>query len=172
MVVSGEKVQLAVMVPADLYEQLNEACIALGMSRSKLTRVALNYAFQIGIERCLYESTSVDARFTFALSADLYQKLKELAVSQGTSKTTIVRSALVCFLQVLKPYMGKFVEVNEVKVPAWAIEVLSTIAAAEGRTTDELIARAIVYYAKKYAMKLGLNIAELNKALSAQEPQS
>jgi len=169
---SDEKVSFAVEVPASLLEQLREASMALGMSRSKLVRIALNYAFQIGVERCTYEPTSIDARFNFTLTSELYQKLKELAERQGTSKAVIIRSALTCFLLVLKPYMGKFVEVNGVKVPAWAVEVLSMVATAEGRSTDELIAKAIVYYARKYARRLRLNIAVLNKALSAQEPES
>ena len=163
-----ERFSFAVEVPAGLLEQLREASMALGMSRSKLVRLALNYAFQIGVERCTYEPTSIDARFNFTLTSELYQKLKELAERQGVSKAVIIRSALACFLLVLKPYLGKFVEVNELKVPAWAVEVLSMVASAEGKSTDELIAKAIVYYARKYAKRLKLNIAVLNKALSAQ----
>jgi len=162
------RVSFAVEVPASLLEQLREASMALGISRSKLVRLALNYAFQIGIERCTYEPTSIDARFNFTLTSELYQKVVELAERLGTSKADIIRSALACFLLVLKPYMGKFVEVNGVKVPAWAVEVLSMVAAAEGKSTDELIVRAIVNYARKYAKRLRLNIAVLNKALSAQ----
>jgi len=167
-----EKISFAVEVPASLLEQLREASMALGISRSKLVRIALNYAFQIGVERCSYEPAFVDARFNFTLTSELYQKLNELAERLGTSKAVIIRSALTCFLLVLKPYMGKYVEVDKVKVPAWAVWVLSMIAAAEGKSTDELIAKAIMYYAKKYAKRLRFNIAELNKALSAQDPQS
>ncbi len=167
-----ERVSFAVEVPASLLEQLHEASMALGMSRSKLVRLALNYALQIGIERCTYEPTSIDARFNFTITSELYQKVVELAERLGTSKADIIRSALACFLLVIKPYMGKFVEVNGVKVPAWAVEVLSMVAAAEGKTTDELIVRAIVNYARKYAKRLRLNIAVLNKALSAQGSQS
>ena len=167
-----EKISFAVEVPASLLEQLREASMALGITRSKLVRIALNYAFQIGVERCTYEPAFVDARFNFTLTSELYQKLNELAERLGTSKAVIIRSALTCFLLVLKPYMGKYVEVDKVKVPAWAVWVLSMIAAAEGKSTDELIAKAIMYYAKKYAKRLRFNIAELNKALSAQDPQS
>jgi hypothetical protein len=46
------------------------------------------------------------------------------------------------------------------------------VATDEGKTTDELIVRAIVNYARKYAKRLRLNIAVLNKALSAQGSQS
>ncbi|MFP3319322.1 MAG: ribbon-helix-helix domain-containing protein, partial [Acidilobus sp.] len=152
--------------------QLREASMALGITRSKLVRIALNYAFQIGVEHCSYEPAFVDARFNFTLTSELYQKLNELAERLGTSKAVIIRSALTCFLLVLKPYMGKYVEVNGVKVPAWVVEVLSMIAAAEGKSTDELIVRAIVNYARKYAKRLRLNIAVLNKALSAQGSQS
>jgi len=169
---SNEKVVFEVEIPASLYEQLREASMALGITKSKLIRIALNYAFQIGVEQCTYGPTSPDVRVASALTPELYQKLKELAERQRTSKSDIARSALACFLQVLKPYMGKFVEVNGVKVPVWTVEVLSMVANAEGRSTDELIAWAIVYYAKKYAKKLGLNIAELNKALNAQGSQS
>jgi hypothetical protein len=169
---SGEKVPLEVDVPASLYVQLKEASMALGITKSRLIRIALNYAFQIGVERCTYGPTSVDARVAFALTPELHQKLKELAKRRGTSISDIVRSALACFLLVLKPYMGKFIEINNVKVPAWTVEVLSMVANAKGRSTDELIAWAVVYYAKKYAKKLRINIAEVNKALSAQDSQS
>jgi hypothetical protein len=168
----GEKVVFEVTVPASLYEQLREGSMTLGITKSRLIRIALNYAFQIGIERCTYEPTSLDVRVAYILTPKQYQKLKELAERQGISKADIVRSALACFLLVLKSYMGKFVEVNGVKVPAWTVEVLSMVATTEGRSIDELIAWAIVYYAKKYAKKLRLNITELNKDLNAQDTQS
>jgi len=166
------RVSFVVYVPASLLEQLHEASMALGISRSKLVRIALNYALQIGIERCTYVPTSVDTRFSFTLTYELYQKVTELAVRLGTSKADIIRSALACFLLVIKPYMGKFVEVNGVKVPAWAVEVLSIVATDEGKSTDEIIARAIVSYARKYAKILRVNIAVLNRALSARDSQS
>ena len=170
-VMGGRKVPLNVMVPANLYDQLRDASMTLGITKSKLARIALNYAFQIGIERCAYYPISLDAKITFNFTPEVYQKLKELAERQRTYKADIVRSALACFLRVLKPYIGKFIEVNEVKVPAWAVEVLSMVATVEGKSADELIAWAIVQYAKGYAKRLRFNIAELNKALSAQDPQ-
>ncbi len=66
------KLSFAVEVPASLLEQLHEASMALGMSRSKLVRLALNYTLQIGIERCTYEPTSIDARFNFTITSELY----------------------------------------------------------------------------------------------------
>jgi len=171
-VMEGRKVPLNVMVPASLYDQLRDASMTLGITKSKLVRIALNYAFQIGIERCAYEPISLDANITFSFTPKAYQKLKELAEKQGAYKADIVRSALACFLRVLKPYIGKFVEVNEVEVPAWAVEVLSMVATVEGKSTGELISWAIVQYAKGYAKRLRFNIAELNKALNAQDTQS
>ena len=172
MAIGGGKVPLNIRVPASLYDQIRDASMTLGITKSKLVKIALNYALQIGIERCKYEPISLDANIGFNFTPDVYQKLKEAAEKQGTYKADIVRSALACFLRVLKPYIGKFVEVNELEVPAWAVEVLSMVATVEGKSAGELIAWAIVQYAKVYAKRLRLNIAELNKALNAQNTQS